>query len=108
MPAGRDPAAELFMPTIHGPLAFGFGQVAMLAWLAAASAPILIHLWNRRRHREVPWAAIEFVLAALRNNSRRIRLEQWLLLAVRTLIIVCAVLAMAEPYLERAGLPFVG
>lgn len=80
----------------------------MLAWLAAAAAPILIHLWNRRRHREMPWAAIEFVLAALRNNSRRIRLEQWLLLAVRTLIIVCAVLAMAEPYLERAGLPFVG
>ncbi|MBX9789865.1 MAG: BatA domain-containing protein [Pirellulales bacterium] len=96
------------MQSIQVPLAFGFGQAAMLAWLAAASAPILIHLWNRRRHREVPWAAVEFLLVALRNNSRRIRLEQWLLLAVRTLIIVCVVLAMAEPYLERVGLPFVG
>jgi hypothetical protein len=78
--------------------AFGFGNLAMLGWLAAAAAPLLIHLWSRRRHREVPWAAVAFLLAAIRKNSRRIRLEQWLLLAVRTLIILLVVLAVAEPY----------
>ena len=29
------------------------------------------------------WAAMEFLRAALRKNARRLRLEQWLLLAVR-------------------------
>ena len=58
----------------------------MLGWLAAAAAPLLIHLWNRRKYREVPWAAIEYLLAAMRKNSRRMQLEQWLLLAVRTLL----------------------
>src|SRR4051812_48548838 len=79
-------------------LAFGFSNLAMLGWLAAAAAPLLIHLWSRRRYREVPWAAITFLLAAMRRSSRRIQLQQWLLLAVRTLIIVLVVLAVAEPY----------
>jgi len=91
-------------PTI---LAFGFANLLMLGWLAAAAAPILIHLWNKRRYREVPWAAIEYLLAAMRKNSRRMRIEQILLLIVRTLLIVLLVLAVAQPYLEQLGLPFV-
>lgn len=85
-------------------LAFGFSHLAMLGWLAAAAAPLLIHLWSRRRYREVPWAAIEYLLAALRKNARRIQIEQWLLLAVRTLLIVLVVVALAEPFVERLGL----
>ena len=53
----------------------------MLGWLAAAAAPILIHLWSRRRYREMSWAAMEYLLAALRQSRRRLRFEQWLLLA---------------------------
>jgi hypothetical protein len=88
-------------------LAFGFGNLLMLGWLAAAAAPILIHLWNKRRYREVSWAAIEYLLAAMRKNSRRMWLEQWLLLLVRTLIIALVVFAVAQPFLEQAGLGFV-
>ncbi|MCI0334760.1 MAG: VWA domain-containing protein [Planctomycetes bacterium] len=82
-------------------LAFGFGNLAMLGWLAAAAAPLLIHLWSRHRFREAPWAAMQFLLAAMRKNARRMRLQQWLLLAVRTLIIALVVLAVAEPYGDR-------
>lgn len=73
----------------------------MLGWLAAAAAPLLIHLWSRHRFRETPWAAMQFLLAAMRKNARRLQLQQWLLLAVRTLIILLVVLAVAEPYGER-------
>ncbi len=88
-------------------LAFGFGNLLMLGWLAAAAAPILIHLWNKRRYREVSWAAIEYLLSAMRKNSRRMRLEQWLLLLVRTLVVALVVVAVAQPFLERMGLNFV-
>jgi hypothetical protein len=87
-------------------LAFGFGNWLMLSWLAAAAVPLAIHLWNRRKYREVSWAAIEYLLAALRKNARRIQIEQWLLLAIRTLIIVLVALAVAEPYLQGARLDF--
>jgi hypothetical protein len=82
-------------------IAFGFGNLAMLGWLAAAAAPLLIHLWSRHRFREAPWAAMQFLLAAMRKNARRMQLQQWLLLAVRTLIVALVVLAVAEPYGEQ-------
>jgi len=84
-------------------LAFGFANPLILWGLAAASLPILLHLLNRRRYREQSWAAMRFLLAAIRKNQRRIRLEHWLLLAVRTLLVVCLVLAMAQPFLESIG-----
>jgi hypothetical protein len=84
----------------HYLLAFGFGNLAMLGWLAAAAAPFLIHLWSRHRFREAPWAAMQFLLAAMRKNARRMQLQQWLLLAVRTLLVTLVVLAVAEPYGE--------
>jgi hypothetical protein len=85
-------------------LGFGFTHLSMLAWLAAAAVPVLIHLWSRRQYREVPWAAMQYLLAALRKQRRRLLLEEWLLLALRTLVIVLVVLAVAEPYLHPRGL----
>jgi hypothetical protein len=80
-----------------------FTQIGMLWWLAAAAAPLLIHLLSRRRYREVSWAAMEYLLAALQKRSRRLRFEHWLLLAVRTALIVAIVIAVAGPYVERLG-----
>ncbi len=85
-------------------LAFGFSNLAMLGWLGAAAVPILLHLWSRRRYREMYWAAMEYLLAALRASRRRLQLEQLLLLLVRTAIIILVVLAVAEPYFQRSGL----
>jgi len=84
-------------------LAFGFESLPMLGWLAAATAPWLIHLLGRRRRRETAWAAMEFLLAAMKRRTRRIRIEQWLLLLVRTFVIVMLVTAVAEPYMEHAA-----
>ena len=92
------------MPSPPPLFAFGWANLPMLGWLAAAAVPILIHLWSRRKYREMPWAAMEYLLAAARRQTRRLRFEQWLLLAIRTLLVVLVVLAVAEPYTERAGL----
>ncbi|HZZ73047.1 MAG TPA: BatA domain-containing protein [Pirellulales bacterium] len=97
------------MPPSTPLFGFGFGAVPMLWWLVAAGAPLVIYLWTKRRYREVPWAAMEYLLAAIQKNARRVQLEQWLLLLIRTLIVVCVVLALAEPYWQDLGLkPHVG
>jgi hypothetical protein len=90
----------------YAPLAFGFANLAMLGWLAAAAIPILIHLWNKRRYREESWAAIEFLLAALHKTSRRMWLEQWLLLLLRMALVAVIVLAVAQPFWQATGLAF--
>ena len=86
-----------------GLLAFGFANPWMLFGLALGSIPIIIHLLSRRAYRETDWAAMRFLLEAARKNSRRMRLEQLILLAVRTLILLLAALAFAEPLVEAVS-----
>src|SRR5436305_13256523 len=86
-------------PTVNfAPLAFGFLTWGFL-WAGAAlvSIPILIHLLNRRRFKTVTWAAMEFLLRAMRKNRRRLRFEQLLLLATRCLMLCLLGLALARP-----------
>src|SRR6059058_5857406 len=79
------------------PLPILTGLLTTLAVAAgAASVPIIIHLLNRNRYRVVTWAAMRFLLAAQRKNTRRMRLEQLILLVVRTLLVLLLVLAMAS------------
>ena len=74
-----------------------------MGWLVAAAAPILIHLWMRHTYREMTWAAMQFLQAAIKRQARRLRLQQWLLLALRTLILVLVALAAAKPFLSDLG-----
>lgn len=77
--------------------AWSFANVGMLAWGVAVAIPIVIHLWNRRARDVVRWAAMDFLLAAIHKHSRRLRLEQWLLLAIRAAILGLLALALADP-----------
>ena len=67
---------------------FGFALVA---------APVIIHLLNRRRYRIVDWAPMKYLEQTLKKNRRRLRLEQWILLAMRMLVILLAILAWSRP-----------
>jgi len=84
-------------------LAFGFGSPLMLWGLGLGALPILIHLLHRRKYREVPWAAMRFLIAATKKHSRRMHLEQLLLLMLRTLIVLLVALALARPTVETFG-----
>ena len=64
--------------------------------ILAVSIPIIIHLFNRRRFRTISWAAMDFLLRAMKKNRKRLRFEQWLLLAVRCLLIFLLGLALAQ------------
>lgn len=76
------------MPFIH-PILFWLG-------LGAVSVPVAIHILNRRRYKIVDFAAMQFLLEALRKNRRRLQLEEWILLALRCLIILLLGLALAR------------
>lgn len=69
----------------------------MLWGLLAASIPIIIHLLNRRRHKTIQWAAMQFLLKATRESRGKKKLRHFLILACRTLGIAALVLAAARP-----------
>jgi hypothetical protein len=72
----------------------------LLFGLAAAALPILIHLFTRRRPREVAFPSLEFLSEIHHSEIRRLKLKQWLLLLLRTLAVALVVLAMARPALR--------
>jgi hypothetical protein len=76
-----------------------FLNVIMLAGLALVAVPILIHLLNRSRARIVDWGAMRFLEASLASRSRRIMIEEVILLVLRCLVVALAALALARPYL---------
>ena len=77
---------------------------ALLGFLALASAPVIIHLLNRRRLVRVDWAPMRVLRQTVASNRRRVRLEQWLLLALRTLAVAMLIVAVARPMLAASSL----
>ena len=72
--------------------------------LLAASIPLLIHLWNRRRVVTIDFSSLMFLTAAHRENARRFQLRQLLILLLRMAIVALIALALARPFLTL-GLP---
>lgn len=66
--------------------------------------PIIIHLLHRQRYQRVRWAAMEFLLRAMRKTQRRIRLENLILLLIRILAMLLLAMAIAEPVLRSSAL----
>ncbi len=74
------------------------------AGAACAAIPIIIHLLARRRFRKIRWAAIEFLLEAQRRNQKRVRLEEWILLALRCLAMLLIALLVARFFMRPEGM----
>ncbi|MBX3395065.1 MAG: BatA domain-containing protein [Phycisphaerae bacterium] len=72
----------------------------MAAGAGAVAGPILIHILAKRRFRRIRWAAMDFLLDAERQNRRRVRLEQWLLLALRCLAVFLIAFMMMRPFVR--------
>ncbi len=70
---------------------------------AAVAAPILIHLLARRRFKRIRWAAMDFLIHAERRNKRRLRMEEWILLALRCLAVLFIAAMVARPFLKPVG-----
>jgi hypothetical protein len=75
-----------------------------LGFLALATVPVIIHLLNRRRFQLVEWAPMKYLKLTIKTNRRRLRIEQLILLAIRTLIVMLLVFAIARPVLSPTGL----
>ncbi|MEM8733640.1 MAG: BatA domain-containing protein, partial [Planctomycetota bacterium] len=78
---------------------FGFSSAWMLAWVAGAAVPIVLHLLNQRTRGSVRWAAMRLLQQVIEKESKRIRFEQLILLLIRTLIFCVLAFALARPFL---------
>jgi hypothetical protein len=64
--------------------------------LALVASPIIIHLLNRYRFRQVRFAAMDFLLQSQKKNRQKVLLEQLLLLLLRILIVLGIVMLISR------------
>lgn len=72
----------------------------VLFGLFAAAIPIVIHLLNLRKLQKIEFSTLTFLKELQKNKIRKIKIRQWLLLLLRTLIILFIVLAFSRPTIK--------
>lgn len=77
----------------------------LLYGLAAATIPILIHLFTRQKLKKIKFSSLEFLKEMKHEKIRRVKLRQILLIILRTLIILFLVLTFARPAIKGTLTP---
>src|SRR5688500_16548798 len=83
------------MPAFLSPL--------FLAGVAAAAIPIAIHLFFRRTEPVIDFAAMRYLRQAPVEHSRRRRLREMLLLALRVAALCLLAFAFARPFFRQSA-----
>ena len=82
----------------------GFLNPLWLWALPAVALPLILHLVARRQPPTVAFPAVRYLQQVTRDHQRRLKLQHWLLLLVRTLLVLALILAAAGPTVARDGL----
>ena len=80
----------------------------MLWGLGALAAPILIHLWQRRRVVVLPFSTLRYLRIVAAKTSRSAKLENILLLLLRCLIFALLAFAASRPVVSKKALGLLG
>lgn len=75
----------------------GYLSTAFLVALPLAAAPILLHLFDRRRKVVIEWGAMQFLLEAASRRTSARKFKQYLLLFLRVAAIALLVFGLAGP-----------
>lgn len=63
----------------------------------SVSIPIVLHFFYKARYRRLPWAAMTFLRLSIEQTSRRLRFQEYVLLALRCLALLLLAAALARP-----------
>ncbi len=74
-----------------------FLNPAVLIGLIAAAIPLILHLINLRKLKNVEFSSLKFIKELQKTKIKKLKIKQWLLLIIRTLIIIFIVMAFARP-----------
>jgi hypothetical protein len=84
-------------------LALTFATPLLLAGLAAAAIPFILHLLSNVRAKQVQFPTLRFLRASMARTARRRRIQHWLLLLLRAALLAVLAMAVAEPISRATG-----
>lgn len=81
-----------------------FANVGLLLGGLLVAVPIILHLVMRQQPKQLEFPALRFVRQRSVQNTRRLQLKHWVLLALRCLAVLLLVAALARPGVASAAL----
>ena len=84
-------------------LAFTVLAPWLLVGLAAGAIPWVLHLLSSVKAQEILFPTLRFLKISMEKTARRRRIQHWLLLLVRTLLLAGLAFAVARPVSEAIG-----
>lgn len=76
---------------------FTFLNTIILSALGLSLIPVLIHLLNRKKSKLVVFSSLDFLKSLQKKKMKKIKIQQILLLILRTAVLLLAVMAFARP-----------
>ncbi len=80
----------------------------LLLFLPLAAVPLLLHLLTLYRLRTVELSTFRFLMDSYVQQRRRLKMLEWLLMALRTAFVALIVLMLSRPMVEKFGFLFGG
>lgn len=73
----------------------------LMFWgILAISIPIIIHFWHQKKGKVIEWAASQWLIEKKLQQSRGLRLDNWLLLLLRCLLLLLLCFFLSKPILN--------
>ncbi|MCM8805552.1 MAG: BatA and WFA domain-containing protein [Candidatus Omnitrophica bacterium] len=79
----------------------GFLQPVFLWGLAGISVPVLIHLFSRKKSPPYFFSTLKFIKLTQKKTIRRQKIEEIIVLLLRTAIVACLFIAIAQPVSKK-------
>lgn len=77
----------------------------LLWWLFAMAIPVIVHLFNFRRHRTLLFSDVRLLKNLQQQTNKQRKLRHLLILLARMLAIAALVIAFARPYIKPGDAP---
>ena len=84
-------------------LALTFVTPLLLLGLLASFIPLVLHLLSSVRAQETYFPTLRFLRMSMEKTARRRRIQHWLLLLLRTVLLALLAMGVAEPVSEAVG-----
>lgn len=81
----------------------GLLNAGLAAGAALAAVPIILHLVLRQKPKHLVFPALRLIRLRRRANLKKMRLRQWMLLALRMALIAILALALARPVIQGSA-----
>ncbi|WP_431157884.1 BatA domain-containing protein [Winogradskyella poriferorum] len=78
-----------------------FKHPELLYALLLLIVPVIIHLFQLRRFQKVEFTNVKFLKAVKLQTRKSSQIKKWLTLVTRLLLLACAILAFAQPFIPK-------